>query len=279
MLAYESTGSYWDDCVQLRNSVLDHVVSRSNQGLSPGVILHMFEDEVNTVANVVLPALRVRRNAAIPIAKLPNETLLLIFDQCQRSTVNDFLRQLGKSVGHDYYPATLSDLYPKFTQGRTLCSQICHRWRNIVLRTGSLWKDTLVDFGPKVFETTFHLSRSTPQVHFYGYFLESMWNSPTDEILAVDFSRTSAISLRAHRYRTLMTFLRSFRVNAPVLELLDLGTSARHSKSFEATPLVSIRTIPQNSPKVRRIRLSNFPVAWGECHLSVTLHNSKWHMF
>ncbi|KAI0264654.1 hypothetical protein BC834DRAFT_970599 [Gloeopeniophorella convolvens] len=203
----------------------------------------MFEDEVNAVANVVLPALKVRRNTATPIAKLPNEILLLIFDHCQRSTMDDLLRRLGESDGRWDYPTYPSCLpYSKITLARTTCSQVCHWWRNIVLGTGSLWKDVLADFGPKAFETMFLLSRSTPQVHFCGHFAESLWSSPRHGgTIAVDFSRTSAMSLRAHCYCVLKGFLNSFHISAPILELIDLG----------------------DSPMARRIKLLNVPLAWG----------------
>ncbi|KAI0264987.1 hypothetical protein BC834DRAFT_881451 [Gloeopeniophorella convolvens] len=271
-----TTGSYpCNNCVQLRHSMPDRVTSCSDKALPRGVVLQRFEDGVKTVTNNALPALNVHSSAAAPISRLPNEILLLIFHECQRGTVDDLRRRLGMASGHLYYPDRPSKLLPKFNLARTACSQVCNRWRNVILGAAFLWKDILVDFGPKAFETLHYLSKSFPGTHCYGNLHESMWKSSwREEIFPVDFSRMSVLFLRARRYRTLMSFLDDFRLDTPLLELIDLGANPVYSRlSKTSSPVPAICPLIQNSSKLRRIKLAHVPVAWEKlprplCHLT-----------
>ncbi|KAI0262707.1 hypothetical protein BC834DRAFT_788632, partial [Gloeopeniophorella convolvens] len=109
--------------------------------------LQLLEDEIESVATR-LAGLKARRNATLPVSRLPFDALILIFE-----SYKDAFNEAGAPSSSSISTAKL---------GWIVCSHVCRRWRQIILGTPSLWQDLIVDLGPAWLEESIHRSKPFP---------------------------------------------------------------------------------------------------------------------
>ncbi|KAI0262741.1 hypothetical protein BC834DRAFT_373543 [Gloeopeniophorella convolvens] len=264
----ESAKSYWIDCLELRENVLSYSASVSTSG-STGVkrsVLGMFDDEIAALEHVALPALKAHRNALAPVFKLPYDVLVLIFEESHRGSLIDLQ---GQTARGDSVPRTISAIYPPGHRtasrahllARRTCSQVCQRWRNIVLNTSSLWKDVVVEAGPRELQMVLARAQSPRELCFIGRLTTGPYMDYTPRL---DFSRASEIVLKALNKPTVMANLISSRFNAPALKKLDLACDqwvSWDSSARDHQP-VPLHRLVEGSLRLQSISLRNFLITW-----------------
>lgn len=191
------------------------------------------------------------RDSTPPINRLPPELLTRIFLLLNQEASSE------QSIKKDPLPACF------------LLSHVCQSWRDLALACSELWADTGYFFAPALGTLMLSRSRNAPlTVRFAAMFSTPEDLVPCQMALAqVDRVREIEIVDVIPFGRPIISVLwpSDFRGNFPILESLDITSSARPGGNF---PRIFSRG---STPSIARVKLIGCNISWGRVPFSANM--------
>ncbi|TCD68952.1 hypothetical protein EIP91_009342 [Steccherinum ochraceum] len=218
-------------------------------------------EELITQQYAGLVALKVRRNALLPISRLPPEVLSEIFLQC-RAAMDTYIA--------DYFDRDLADT-PAFPYPwMAAITHVCHQWREVAMNTHELWATIHLGY-PRRAVTDTWIARSIPaclDLDTFSYAECDESDAPTILRVAVPLlqrARSITLKLPQNLYKNLP---RRFPTSFPDLEHLSLHKGMFMSDSRRP---VSTFLIHSSTPKLKSLFIRGYTIPWSPSLLPKTL--------
>ncbi|KAI0056098.1 hypothetical protein BV25DRAFT_1832555 [Artomyces pyxidatus] len=198
---------YWEDALRVRLIPFDDLASKS----SLSDTLQSFDDEESSMRRA-MQSLRTRRNALIPISRLPPEILTRIF------TIN---------AAADI-PGIRDKTKTRPRLGWITVTHVCRRWREMVLDLPILWAQLALPLGDKWAEEMVARAKSVPLV-FDCLVDGGMYRLTTQarNLIVKLAPRAKQLSLNTDDPHAAVLFP-ALKTSAPLLDKLEIGYTCRY---------------------------------------------------
>ncbi|THH04775.1 hypothetical protein EW146_g10086 [Bondarzewia mesenterica] len=263
--------SYWSNVALPRLVAVDNIYSPNTVEIAHARI----DEEVDALLEI-MSTFKTRRNAFLPICRLPPEIIsrifLLINDPPTRFTHRPSRR--------------ISPIPTTFSLGWIQVTHVCRYWRRVALENPSLWTRICFVLGRNWTDAFFERSKSSlitvqrrPQTFYDWAFYD-----PDDMPVARHLKHLQR--LRVHTpSQVLSSFLETLVDAAPYLEYLELCCIPdpdyfAHSQPLQSIPLPS-NLFAHDFPRLRHVELDHITIPWdpvhfkGLAHFAIRLPGSK----
>lgn len=248
---------YWTTKAAPRLSLFDHLYPQAcAQDLTAA--RHAIDDELSAL-QVIMCAMRTRRNNFSLIGRLPPEILSCIFSfhAINQPTPSDPIYNPD-----DPFPSNSSPT--RLGLGWITVTHVCHRWRQVALSDPNLWGTIVFDLGVEWAEEM--LARSKAALISYSRDLlfqprvVSRRRSLDDEVtLRKHLSHVRRLVLSGNP-KSLAPAVRALTTPAPHLESLELLRNAHHFR--ESCITLPSDLFAHDAPKLRHLTLFGCAVPW-----------------
>src|SRR6266403_1448488 len=242
---------YWSTKAAPRFALLDHISPQR-------AARHAIDDELSAL-NMVMCAMRSRRNNVSLIGRLPPEILSCIFSfhTINEPIPTDFIYDPDDPFPSNSSPARLG-------LGWIAITHVCRRWRQVALSHPGLWRTIVFDLGAEWAEEM--LARSKAALISYSRDLSfqprvSRRRSLDDKItLRKHLSHVRRLVLSGNA-DSLAPAVRALTTPAPHLESLEL---LRNAPQFDRELFITLPSdlFSHQAPKLRRVTLFGCAVPW-----------------